>query len=82
MAFDAPRTQAQPDDSRCDDADPYPRDPDDDGDEDGVICPQCDDTPVGGPCDGCGVPMGPVHDRGQAAGVHPTGEAHEEPEEA
>jgi hypothetical protein len=83
MAFDAPRTQARPDDSRGDDAEAYPRDADDDGDAAKVICHQCDDTTVGGPCDGCGVPLGPVHDRSQGgSGVHPTGDAPKAPEEA
>jgi hypothetical protein len=82
MAFDAPRTQAQLDDSRGDDAEAYPRDADDDGDAAEVICPRCDDTTVGGPCDGCGVPLGPLHDRVRGLWCHPTGEANQEREEA
>jgi hypothetical protein len=46
-------------------------------------CHLCDDTTLSETCDGCDVPLCPFHDRGQGgSGVHPTGEAHEEHEDA
>jgi hypothetical protein len=55
QTYNEPRGQAEPNDSREDDAD----DDDDDDGEDGVICHPCDDTTVGEACDGCSVPLYP-----------------------